>query len=113
MKSASRAAPRRRALRIWLIAVPLALLLSLSAAVSFADTVPTPSPGPAPTAPDAKPTPKPGGDKDTPDSCDQLPHDSAQYKYCKEGGSGGGADGKDDKPTTKPKPEDTYNPMEP
>ncbi|WP_330351890.1 hypothetical protein [Streptomyces sp. NBC_00582] len=113
MKSASRAAPRRRALRIWLIAVPLALLLGLSAAVAFADTVPTPSPGPAPTAPDAKPTPKPGGDKDTPDPCDQLPHDSAQYKYCKEGGSGGGADGKDDKPTTKPKPEDTYNPMEP
>lgn len=113
MKSASRAAPRRRALRIWLIAVPLALLLGLSAAVAFADTVPTPSPGPAPTAPDAKPTPKPGGDKDKPDPCDQLPHDSAQYKYCKEGGSGGGADGNDDKPTTKPKPEDTYNPMEP
>ncbi|MER7690573.1 hypothetical protein [Streptomyces sp. NPDC097610] len=113
MKSASRAAPRRRrALRIWFIAVPLALLLGLTAAVAFADTVPTPSPGPAPTAPDAKPTPKPGDDKDKPDPCDQLPHDSAQYKYCKEGG-GGGADGKDDKPTTKPKPEDTYNPMEP
>ncbi|MGW1496358.1 hypothetical protein [Streptomyces sp. NPDC002402] len=111
MNSASRAAPRRRrALRIWLTAVPLALLLGLTAAVAFADPVPNPSPGPAPTAPDAKPTPKPGGDKDKPDPCDQLPHDSAQYKYCKEGG---GSDDKDNQPTTKPKPQDTYNPMEP
>ncbi|MFJ6438229.1 hypothetical protein [Streptomyces sp. NPDC091416] len=118
MKSVPRAAPRGRALRIWLIAVPLALLLGLSGAVAFADTVPNPLPGPAPTAPDAKPstkpddgkgTPKPG--KDEPDPCDQLPKGSAQYKYCKEGGDSD----KDDKPAPepKPKPEDSYNPMEP
>ncbi|MFC8442611.1 hypothetical protein ACFUJT_31175 [Streptomyces griseoincarnatus] len=116
MKSASRAAPRGRALRIWLIAVPLALLLGLSAAVAFADTVPNPQPGPAPTAPDSKPTPKPDKPKpepgkDKPDPCDQLPKGSAQYKYCK----GGDDSGNDDKPEAKPKPEpeDSYNPMEP
>ncbi|MET7604908.1 hypothetical protein ABZS96_20755 [Streptomyces avermitilis] len=106
MKSASRAAPRRRALRIWLITVPLALLLGLTGTVAVADADPNPSPGPAPTAP------RPDEDKDKPDPCNQLPHDSVQYKYCKEGG-GSGADDKDDKPTTKPTPADTYNPMEP
>ncbi|MFJ8752297.1 hypothetical protein ACIREO_23620 [Streptomyces sp. NPDC102441] len=120
MRPVTRAAPRRRALRIWLIAVPLALLLGLTAAVAFADTVPNPQPGPAPTAPDAKPTPKPDNNKDKPgsskdkaDPCDQLPKGSAQYKYCKEDDGSGSGDGKDDKPATKPKPEDTYNPMEP
>ncbi|MFM9462854.1 hypothetical protein ACKI1K_08360 [Streptomyces scabiei] len=121
MKPASRAAPRRRALRIWLIAVPLAMLLGLTAAVAFADTVPNPTPGPAPTAPDAKPTtkpkpttnPEPGNDE--PDPCDQLPKDSAQYKYCQEGGDSNGnpGDNTEAKPTPKPTAEDSYDPMEP
>ncbi|QCX82177.1 hypothetical protein C9F11_42985 (plasmid) [Streptomyces sp. YIM 121038] len=130
MKSAPRAAPRR-ALRIWLIAIPVALLLSLAAAVAFADTVPNPHPNPAPVAPDAKPTTKPKPDnkdkpgsgagkdkgKGKPDPCDMLPDGSPQQKYCKEGsGSGDGAGGGDKpaaKPKPKPEPEDSYNPMEP
>jgi hypothetical protein len=111
MTSSSRAAPRRRAVRTWLIAVPLALLLGLPAAVAFADPVPSPSPGPAPTAPDAKPPTKPDNSK--PDPCDQLPKDSAQYKHCMGGGGSDRNDNKDDNPSTKPKPEDSYNPMEP
>ncbi|MEU2354531.1 hypothetical protein ABZ599_16440 [Streptomyces misionensis] len=110
MKFAPRAVPRRRLLRIWLIAVPLAVLLGLAAAVAFADTVPKPEQGPAPTAPDTPSAPKPDDSKDKPkpEPCDQLPKGSSQYHYCAKDGSS-----KDNKPTTEPKPGDSYDPMEP
>ncbi|WP_308381483.1 hypothetical protein [Streptomyces sp. OfavH-34-F] len=50
------AAGRRR---IWLLAIPIALILALFGALAWADPAPTPAPGPAPSAPGSTPTSKP------------------------------------------------------
>ncbi|MFJ9574708.1 hypothetical protein [Streptomyces bacillaris] len=71
--SARRTARRRPAAgrrRIWLLAIPIALVLALFGALAWADPVPTPAPGPAPSAPGStptsKPTPKPKPTKTNP-----------------------------------------------
>lgn len=60
MKPPRRPRLSRRALRFWLIAIPLALFLALAGTVAFADPEPNPAPGTAPAAPGSTPSPAPG-----------------------------------------------------
>ncbi|MFF7647851.1 hypothetical protein [Streptomyces canus] len=75
MKPPRRPRLSRRALRLWLIAIPLALFLALAGTVAFADPEPNPTPGTAPTAPGSTPSPTPGTGGSTDKPSDEDTYD--------------------------------------
>ncbi|WP_331727063.1 hypothetical protein [Streptomyces sp. NBC_00280] len=75
MKPPRRLRLSRRALRLWLIAIPLALFLALAGTVAFADPEPNPAPGTVPTAPGSTPSPTPGTGGSTDKPSDEDTYD--------------------------------------